>query len=123
MTRGLQLTFLVHAVVSFVIGLVIYVKPSLLGLLVGDGGDMTRTYGAALLALALASWLASRSARWEDVQIVVILDIALATLSTVGAVWGLLFRSTEPIFWIAVVVWVLFGVAFTYFYIKRPAPA
>lgn len=61
MSRGLKFTFLVHAILSFVFGAVMYLKPSILGVLVQDEGDMTRSYGAALLALALSSWLGYRA--------------------------------------------------------------
>ena len=126
MSRGLKITFLVHAVVAFVFGIVCYVKPGLLVTLVQWphlDPHMTRAFGAALLAIAISSWLAYRATRWEEVRILVQMEIGLTVLSTVGGLWALLFRGAPPFGWVAVVLWVAFAAAWIYFYVKRPAQA
>jgi len=82
---------------------------------------LTRIYGAALLALAVSSWFGYRAARWEEVRILVLMEIAFTVLSTVGGLWVALF-SAGPLFtWVAIVIWVAFAVAWIYFYLKQPA--
>jgi hypothetical protein len=126
MSRGLKITFSIHAIVAIVFGIVLYLQPGLWATLVKwtpFDASMTRVYGAALLALAVSSWLGYRAARWEEVRILVMMEIAFTVLSTVGALWGLLFRGAPAFGWVAVVIWVAFAVAWIYFYLRRPAQA
>jgi hypothetical protein len=124
MSRGLKITFLIHAIVALVFGFVMYLQPAPSARLVqwtGADDNMTRIYGAALLALAVSSWLGYRATRWEEVRILVLMEIALTALSAVGWLWGLLFRGTPAFAWVAVIIWVAFAVAWTNFYLKRSA--
>jgi hypothetical protein len=124
MSKGLKSTFLIHAIVALVFGIVLYLQPKLWATLVQwipFDGNMTRIYGAALLALAVSSWLGYRATRWEEVRILVLMEIALTALSTVGGLWALLFRNAPAFAWVSVVIWVAFAVAWMYFYPRRPA--
>jgi hypothetical protein len=124
MSKGLKITFLIHAIVALVFGIVLYLRPVSWALLVNwtpFDGDMTRIYGAALLALAVSSWLGYRAKRWEEVRILVLMEITLTVLSTVGELWGLLFRNTPSFAWVAVMIWVAFAVAWIYFYRRQSA--
>ncbi len=126
MSKGLKITFLIHAIVALVFGVVLYLQPGLWATMVKwtpFDGNMTRIYGAALLALAVSSWFGYRAARWDEVRILVLMEIALTVLSTVGGLWGLLFRGAPVFAWVSVVIWVVFAVAWIYFYVNRPAPA
>ena len=126
MSRGLKITFLIHAIVSLVFGAVLYLQPALWATMVKWApfdGAMTRSLGAALLALAVSSWFGYRAARWDEVRILVLMEIALTVLSTVGGLWGLLFRGAPAFGWVSVVIWVVFAVAWIYFYVNRPAQA
>jgi hypothetical protein len=126
MSRGLKITFLIHAIVALVFGLVLYVQPGLWAKMVNwtpYDANMTRVYGAALLALAVSSWFGNRAARWEEVRILVLMEIALTVLSTAGGLWGLLFRGAPVFGWGSVLIWVVFAVAWIYFYVNRPAEA
>jgi hypothetical protein len=126
MSRGLKITFLIHAIVALVFGLLLYVRPGLWVRMVDwtpYDVNMTRTYGAALLALAVSSWFGYRAVRWEEVRILVLMEIALTVLSTIGGLWGLLFRGAPVFGWVSVLIWVVFAVAWIYFYVNRPAEA
>lgn len=126
MSRGLKITFLIHAIVALIFGIGCYLKPGIWVTLANwtpFDPHMTRTYGAALLALAVSSWFGYRATHWEEVRILVQMEIALTVLSTVGGLWGLLFRRAPTFGWVAIVIWVAFAVAWIYFYFKRPAQA
>ena len=126
MSRGLKITFLIHAIVALVFGVVLYLQPGLWATMVKwtpFDGNMTRIYSAALLALAVSSWFGYRAARWDEVRILVLMEIALTVLSTVGGLWGLLFRGAPAFGWVSVVIWVVFAVAWIYLYVNRPAQA
>ena len=126
MSRGLKITFLVHAIVALVFGIVLYLRPGSWATLVNwtpYDPSLTRVYGAALLALAVSSWFGYRAARWDEVRILVLMEIALTVLSTIGGLWGLLFRGAPVFGWVSVLIWVVFAVAWIYFYVNRPAEA
>ena len=124
MSSGLKTTFLIHAIVAFVFGIVLYLQPQLWAYTINwtpFDPNMTRVYGATLLAVAVSSWFGYRAARWDEVRILVLMEIALTVLSTVAALWGLLFRVAPAFAWVGVVIWVVFAVAWIYFYLNRPA--
>ena len=126
MSRGLKITFLIHAIVALVFGLLLYLQPGVWAKMVDwtpYDASMTRVYGAALLALAVSSWFGYRAVRWEEVRILVLMEIALTVLSTVGGLWGLLFRGAPVFGWVSVLIWMVFAVAWIYFYNNRPAEA
>lgn len=126
MSRGLKITFLVHAIVALIFGIVLYLQPALWAQLVNwtpFDRHVTRLYGAALLALAVSSWFGYRAAHWGEVRILVLLEIAFTVLSTIAGLWVVLF-SAGPIFaWFAIGIWVVFAAAWIYFYVNRPAQA
>jgi hypothetical protein len=124
MSKGLKITFLIHAIVALVFGIMLYLRPASWAMLVNwtpFDGDMTRIYGAALLALAVGSWYGYRAKQWEEVRILVLMEITLTVLSAIGELWGLLFRYTPAFAWVAVVIWVAFAVAWIYFYRRQSA--
>ncbi len=41
----------------------------------------------------------------------------------VGGLWGLLFRGAPAFGWVSVFIWMVFAVAWIYFYVNRPAQA
>ncbi len=126
MSRGLRITFLIHAIVALIFGIVMYLQPALWANLVNwtpFDRHVTRLYGAALLALAVGSWFGYRAAHWEEVRILLLLEIAFTVLSTIAGLWIVLF-SAGPIFaWIAIAIWVIFAAAWIYFYTSHPAQA
>ena len=119
MPQGLKITFLVHAVVVLVFGVVMYLIPGTWARLVNwvpfDPG-MPRGYGAAMLALAISSWLGYRAVRWEQVRIVVQMEIGFTVLGTLAALYEVLFAGGPSFLWIGIVIFVPFAVAWIYFY-------
>ena len=119
MSSGLKTTFLIHAPVSLLFGIVFYFVPGIWADLVNwtpYDENITRLLGAAVLAIGVMSWLAYRADTWEEVRIPVQFEIVF-TVS--GALIGLYayFVSGAPLFiWVPIIVMVVFGVLWIYFY-------
>jgi len=119
MSQGLRITFLMHVVVALGFGIVMYLVPETWATLVNwvpFDSAITRLYGAALLALAVGSWFGYRATRWHEVRIVVQMGIALAVLSTLGGLYELLLAGAPAFTSVAIVIFVVFAVAWIYFY-------
>ena len=87
MTKSLRYTFIVHAVVSLLIGAALLVAPGrFLGLLGWDPNDplLSRVLGAALLGMAWSSWRGFRSTDWKQVRVLVEVGAAFCVLASVA---------------------------------------
>lgn len=126
MSKGLKVTLLIYAIVAFVSGIVLFLLPGPWGIAVRwfpFDAHMTRLYGAALMTLAVGSWLGYRAARVEELRIVVLMEIAFAALSTIAALWGVVLRAAPVFIWGPIIIWVAFVAAWVYFYLQRPTTA
>ena len=119
MSQGLKITFLVHAIVVLVFGVVMYLIPGTWATLVNwvpfDPG-ITRGYGAAMLALAISSWLGYRAVRWEQVRIIVQMEIGFTVLGTLAALYEVLFAGGPSFLWVGIAIFAPFALAWIYFY-------
>jgi hypothetical protein len=119
MSRGLKRVFLVHTLVSFIFGVVLFVITGTWAR-VADWGPfdpaMTRVYGAALMAIGLSSWLGYHASRWEEVRIIVLMEIAFTVLSAVGILYELLFADAGSSAWISFLFYVGFGLVWIFYY-------
>jgi len=119
MSQGLKTTFLIHAIVALVFGIVLYVKPGIWAALVAwkpFDWNMTRSFAAALLALAVSSWFGYRAASWQEVRIVVQMEIAFTVLGALAGLYGVLMVGAPIFTWVAIVIFVAFAAAWIYFY-------
>jgi len=124
MSQGLKTTFLIHAIVALVFGIVLYLVPGTFLDLVGwkaFDGNMSRAFAAALLALAVSSWFGYRAARWEEVRIVVQMEIAFTVLGPVAGLYGFFVKNAPAFIWVPIVIWVAFAAAWIYFYSRAKA--
>ena len=119
MSRGLKVLFLIHATVSFIFGIQIYLIP---GIWTGSVSwvpfdpVMTRLYGAALLGLAFSSWLGFRATNWGEVRMIIQMEIAFTASSALGGLYELLFASAPRVAWLIVLLYVAFGLVWFFFY-------
>ena len=121
MLRGLKITFLLHMFVALAFGLVMFLSPEWWGRIANYAPidpTVTRVLGAAVLALALSSWLGFRAQHWEDVRIVVETEMAYTVLGSAAMLYSLFFAGAAPFTWVPLVTFVAFGVAWIYFYWK-----
>lgn len=124
MSRTLRVTFLIHLLVAFVFGLVMFASPALWSRIANYAPidpTVTRVLGAALLGLGFSSWLGYRARRWEEVRITVEMEIEYTVLATVALLY-LLWAGVAPLFaWVPLVCHVAFAVAFVYLYWQQHA--
>jgi hypothetical protein len=114
-TSGLKTTFLIHAIISGLVGLQHLIAPRIWTDLAGMQIAETVTWrliGAALLGFALSSWLAYRAGTWSRVRIVVLMEILWSTLGALVIAWGIIFEGLPPLEWVNVALLVAFALAF-----------
>ena len=119
MSRGLKTTFLVHAIVTLAFGVVLYLIPDTWATFVNwtpFDAVVTRIYAAALLAIGVSSWLGYRASRWDEVRIVVQMEVVLTVLGGLISLYSALFAGAPQFIWAPVVIFVGFAVAWIYFY-------
>ncbi len=113
MSQGLKLTFLLHAIVSLAFGSVMYLVPTWFATIIQWAPAdpvMTAFMGAALLALGVSSLLGYRAEHWEDVRILVMLEVVFTVTGTLAAVYYLLIGSAPLFAWVPAILWGVFAV-------------
>ena len=119
---GLKVTFLVHAIIGVIMGLIMLLVPNIIGVMAGvtlKEPETFRLVGAGLLAFATSSALAYRQKSWENVKIIVIMEIVFGVLSTLAMIWGLITGALPVSDWSNVVILGGFAVAFIIFYFRK----
>ena len=121
MSQTLRVTFIVHAVVAFILGLGLLGAP---GRVLEPFGWapidplMSRMLGAALLALAWGSYRGYRSATWDQVELLVQIEAAFTVLAGVGLLRHLLIASYDWYVWTVFAIYAIFAVAWIYHLIR-----
>jgi hypothetical protein len=122
-SNGLKITFLIHAIISIIFGLGLYLVPVQFGATIGwPQGDttMARLTGNALIAFGISSWLAYRATNWEQVRIILITEIWLTILGALIALYSALYGGAPSFIWANFAIFVVFAVLWIYFYMKGP---
>lgn len=117
--QGLRWTFLVHAALATVFGIVFFVVPDFWGDTVGwrtVDPTLTRLYGGGLIGVAVASWLGYQADRWDPVRLLVQFEIAFPAITLVAGLYEVVVAGAPAFTWVIVVITVIFTVAFTYYY-------
>lgn len=125
MSKGLKTTFLIHVFVALAFGIVMYLLPATWAELVNWtplDENMTRLFGAALIAIGGSSWLAYRATKWDEVRIILVLEIVFTVLGALGSLYGALALSAPAFIWVAFAVFAVFGFLFSYFYARGEVP-
>ncbi len=123
MSKGLGITFLIHAMFALIFGIAMYPKPGIWAASVNwvpFDPTMTRAFAAALLALGVSSWLGYRATRWEQVQIVIQTEIVFTVLGALAGIYGVWMGGAPAFAWVAIVIWLAFAAAWIYLYSNRP---
>lgn len=108
MTKWLKIVFLVHMVLAAVFGAGLMVSPDhflgLMGWVIKTDVVISRLLGAALLALAWASFRGWRARERVQVGPLIEMQAGFAVLGALGVLW---FLIAVPHLW---VLWVVFAV-------------
>ena len=119
---GLRITFLLHFIAGAIFGLIYLLIPEAWGNLVHwpvKDVAFVRLVGAAVLGYATGSWFAYKATAWEQVKIVVQMEIVWTILGTLVTLWALIFAGLPVFGWVNAIVLGAFAVAFTFFYLRE----
>lgn len=119
MTTGLRTTFWIHAVVAFIFGIGYLFAPAFVaGIFDVEPFDpfVTRLYGAAAIGLCVSSVLAALAKRWEQVAIVVEMEVVFTIISAAVCLYAIFFAGASVMIWLPVAMFVVFFLVFGYFY-------
>ena len=117
MTNGLRTVFWLHALAAFVFGVGYLFAPAFVaGVFDVDAGDLfvTRLYGVATLALGVASVLAALATTYEQVDIVLRMEVFYTVAATLVCLYSIFFLSAAPITWLAVGLFGVLALLFGY---------
>jgi hypothetical protein len=116
MSQSTKYTFMIHTIVTMIMGIPMFLVPGRWLPLFGwaeDGIDalMSRVLGAALIALAWSSYRGWRAIDWEQVNIVVELEAVFTILAAVGMLRHLIGFSWPFGVWLIFALFVIFAIA------------
>ena len=119
MSKGLRNTFLVHVIVCLGFGLPLLFSPKTFeSLMRWDQVEpgLARLLGAALLALAVSSYLGFRATAWREVSIVVVQGIAFTVLGVLASLYQVLVPGAPTMIWLTIAIMAIFAALWVYFY-------
>ncbi len=123
MSKGLKLTFLIHAITSLFFGIGLFVIPGQLAALYKWSPfdpTLSRALGAALIAFSVSSWLGYRATSWKQVGIILLTEITLTVFSSLGYLYSILVEEAPPFTWVIFIISAVFGILWIYFYARAP---
>ena len=124
MSKALKITFLVHGIVSRILGALMLLIPGRFLTILGWAPIdpiISRLLGAALLALAWSSFRGWRATEWAEVAILVELEAAFCVLACVGLLRHLIIAYYPLIVWLDFAVFAVFAIAWIFFLIRGRA--
>ncbi len=118
MSKALRYTFLIHAIVAFLIGLPLLVAPGhFLPLLGWKWLDTmsSRLLGAALLSLAWSSWRCWQTADRERATLLLEQEAIFTILGVVGWLRELVLAPFPFVYWLVFAIMAIFAAAWLFF--------
>jgi hypothetical protein len=122
MSKALKNTFLIHAIVCIVSGLLLLIIPGRTLLFfrwAPIDPILTRVLGAALLALGWSSFRGWQATERAQVQIVLEMEAVFTALACVGLLRHLLFAHYPLVVWLLFAVYLIFAVAWIAALVRR----
>ena len=122
MSKSLKYTFLIHVIVSLIFGAALLLAPGrFLGLFGWAPIDplISRLLGAALLALAWSSYRGWGASSYEQVSVLVEMEVIFTVFGSVGLLRHLLKAWYPWYVWFLLTVLLVFAIAWTYHLWKK----
>ena len=122
MSKSLRYTFLIHVVVSLIFGAALLLAPGrTLGIFGWAPIDplISRLLGAALLALAWSSYRGWGASSYEQVSVLVEMEVIFTVFGSVGLLRHLIKAWYPWYVWFVFAVLVVFAIAWTYHLWKK----
>ncbi len=126
MSRGLKITFFAHMLVALAFGLLFLISPDLYARIANYGPIdpiITRAMGVAALGLAFSSWLAFRAVQWDEIRIVLEMEVFYAVLMTATLTLIMVFTPAPMFTLVPLTAHLLFAIAFVYWFVTAPRTA
>ncbi|MFZ0390896.1 MAG: hypothetical protein WAN36_10600 [Calditrichia bacterium] len=121
MTSGLKITFLLHSLISGLVGFQHLFFPRIWTGLAGMEITETVTWrliGAALLAFSVSSWMAFKEDNLNRVRIIILMEMVWSFLGAGIILWGISAEGLPEMEWVNVILLLLFGILFTLYYVR-----
>ena len=122
MSKSLRYTFLIHVVVSLIFGAALLLAPGrTLGIFGWAPIDplISRLLGAALLALAWSSYRGWGASSYEQVSVLVEMEVIFTVFGSLGLLRHLIKAWYPWYVWFVFAVLVVFAIAWTYHLWKK----
>jgi hypothetical protein len=120
-SKGLKTLFIIHGVVSIIFGLLMlflpYVWARSMQYELPDPIPIM-LIGAFTVVLAVKDCFGLMAKRWDEVRIIVIMEVVWAPLAALVMLYAVLWGGAPKTLWGNVVAFAIFAVAWIYFYVK-----
>ena len=120
MKKAISVVFLIHAFVALFFGVVLTFLPKIWAEVMSWqplDTAMTRLVGATMLAFALSSILCFVAKKWEQVRIVVLMEIALTVIGFLVGLYEALFADAPASIWFNTALYAAFAVAWIWVFV------
>lgn len=123
-SSGLKTTFFTHFIITSFVGIQHILAPRWWTDLAGMEITITVTWriiGAGVIGFAVSSFLAYKAEFWEQVRIVVIMEIIWSVIAALVIIWGIFIEEVPPLEWLNVGLLICFAFLFTFHFMKMRA--
>ena len=117
-TKLAKYVFLIHFITCMIFGAWYFISPESWSALTGWPTETAagRILGAALIALGLAAFFAFRASTWEEIEIIVLVELIWNALAMVGMIWNYVYLTLPIAGWLNTGLLALFFVLYFYVY-------